>query len=258
MKRNELEHLAKQYRAGKVPLSKFVDQVLKPKSAQLSDTTLDIDRQTRCGFPEVVYGEGKSAETIGNIFRAQQSQGQPCLATRIDNAKGAQLAKEFPSGIYHPSGRTFRIMGEIATWGNVGLVTAGTSDLPVAEETRETLRWMGIEPVFIQDVGVAGPHRFSERAGELEACDVVVVVAGMEGALPSVVGGFLSCPVVAVPTSVGYGASFNGVAALLGMLNSCASNVTVVNIDAGFKAAYLAGLISLKVENAKLNVSESP
>ncbi len=256
MKRHELERLAKHYRAGKVTLSDFCAQVLQPKSEELSDTTLDIDRAWRCGFPEVVYGEGKSAETILQIIQAQQKRGDKSLATRVSSEKGDALQQALPEGIYNEKARTFRVASEESTWGNVGLVTAGTSDLPVAEEARETLRWMGIEPIFIQDVGVAGPHRFVEQADKLADCDVVIVVAGMEGALPSVVGGHLSCPVIAVPTSVGYGASFQGVAALLGMLNSCASNVTVVNIDAGFKGAYLAGLISLRVLQAQSSASQ--
>ena len=130
------------------------------------------------------------------------------------------------------------------TAGRVVVITAGSSDLPVAEEARETLRWMGIDVTMIHDVGVAGPHRLPEHLDKLNDADAVVVVAGMEGALPSVVGGWVDCPVVAVPTSVGYGASFGGVAALLGMLNSCASNVTVVNIDNGYGAAYVATLIN--------------
>ena len=128
--------------------------------------------------------------------------------------------------------------------GRVAVVTAGTSDLPVAEEARETLDWMAVEVAMIHDVGVAGPHRLPAHLDVLTSVDAVVVVAGMEGALPSVVGGYVACPVVAVPTSVGYGASLGGLTALLGMLNSCAANVTVVNIDAGFKGGYVAGLIA--------------
>ena len=131
------------------------------------------------------------------------------------------------------------------------IVTAGTSDLPVAEEARETALWTGATVKLIQDVGVAGPHRLTANLPLLRESDAVVVVAGMEGALPSVVGGYVACPVIAVPTSIGYGASFGGVAALLGMLNSCASNVTVVNIDAGFKGGYLAGLIARNVAKAR-------
>jgi len=130
--------------------------------------------------------------------------------------------------------------------GHVAVVTAGTSDLPVAEEARETLDWMGVEVTMIHDVGVAGPHRLPEQVDQLVQADAVVVAAGAEGALPSVVGGYVACPVIAVPTSVGYGANFGGVAALLAMLNSCAANVAVVNIDAGFKAGYVAGLIALR------------
>ena len=141
------------------------------------------------------------------------------------------------------------------------VVTAGTSDTPVAEEARETLDWMGIRTTMICDVGVAGPHRLPKHLDILEAADAIVVVAGLEGALPSVVGGYVACPVIAVPTSIGYGASFGGVAALLGMLNSCASNVTVVNIDAGFKGGYVAGLIAQNkhsVQPCQDNPSSSP
>ena len=131
------------------------------------------------------------------------------------------------------------------------VVTAGTSDLPVAEEARETALWTGAEVALVQDVGVAGPHRLAANLAAIQEADAVVVVAGMEGALPSVVGGYVACPVIAVPTSVGYGASFGGIAALLGMLNSCASNVTVVNIDAGFKGGYVAGLIAKNVARGR-------
>jgi NCAIR mutase (PurE)-related protein len=133
----------------------------------------------------------------------------------------------------------------------VAIITAGTSDLPVAEEARETALWTGAEVTMVHDVGVAGPHRLRENLSRFADADAVVVVAGMEGALPSVVGGYVACPVIAVPTSVGYGASFGGVAALLGMLNSCAANVTVVNIDAGFKGGYVAGLIARNAAKAR-------
>ena len=136
------------------------------------------------------------------------------------------------------------------------MITAGTTDLPVAEEAAETLAWMGVETLRIADVGVAGPHRLPERLAEFESADAIVVVAGMEGALPSVVGGYVGCPVVAVPTSVGYGANLGGVAALLSMLNSCASNVAVVNIDAGFKAGYMAGLIASRKRPATTNETQ--
>jgi hypothetical protein len=162
-----------------------------------------------------------------------------------------ELREKFPSARYNSIGRTFRIPGaqsggvsETENMGRVTIVTAGTSDLPVAEEARETALWTGASVRLISDVGVAGPHRLAANLPQLQDAHAVVVVAGMEGALPSVVGGYVACPVIAVPTSVGYGASFGGIAALLAMLNSCAANVTVVNIDAGFKAGYVAGLIA--------------
>lgn len=211
-----------------------------------SDTvTLDLDRQRRCGFPEVVYGEGKTAEAIIAVFQAQRDRGEPSLATRVDLHKAELVQSEIVEACYNATARTLSVtLAPAALVGTVAIISAGTSDLPVAEEAKETLQWMGIKATMVHDVGVAGPHRLPERLAEFESADVVIVVAGMEGALPSVVGGYLACPVIGVPTSVGYGASFGGVAALLSMLNTCASNVAVVNIDAGFKAGYMAGLIA--------------
>ncbi len=207
---------------------------------------LDMDRDRRCGFPEVVYAEGKTVPTLIGIFEKQTERQIEVFATRMDQEKADHLLAIFPTARYNPVGRTFRIPNgrPKKTTGKIAIVTAGTSDLPVAEEARETAEWTGAEVVFVQDIGVAGPHRLQEALPLLTDSAAIVVVAGMEGALPSVVGGYVACPVIAVPTSVGYGASFGGVAALLGMLNSCASNVTVVNIDAGFKAGYVAGLIA--------------
>jgi pyridinium-3,5-biscarboxylic acid mononucleotide synthase len=223
-----------------------------PRSIELDEVTLDVDRASRCGFPEVIYGEGKSVATIGQTVDRLRSLGQPVLCTRLDAAKASVLCRQFPDAIYHDRARTFRLPVRLAEDspppsppdGQVALITAGTSDLPVAEEARETLLWMGITPTWIQDVGVAGPHRLREQLDKFTQAAVIIVVAGMEGALPSVVGGYARCPVIAVPTSVGYGASLGGIAPLLGMLNSCAANVLVVNIDAGFKAGYIAGLIA--------------
>lgn len=252
MQRAELEQLARQLAGGALSVEQFVQTVARPLSAHLGEATLDLDRGRRCGFPEVVYGEGKSVEMLTKIFQRLLDEKIHVLATRISAEKAALLATAFPAGRYNAAARTFRITAphtepaslEQTPAGRVVVVTAGSSDLPVAEETRETLDWMGVEVIMIHDVGVAGPHRLPAHLDKLRGADAVVVVAGMEGALPSVVGGWVDCPVVAVPTSVGYGASFGGLAALLGMLNSCASNVTVVNIDAGFKAAYVAGLIA--------------
>lgn len=216
--------------------------------SQSTPYTLDLDRARRCGFPEVVFGEGKSVATILQIFERLLAQGINVLATRIAKVKSQDILESFPTAVYNEQARTIRIAppGQqvVKKRGRVAIVTAGTSDLPVAEEARETLDWMNVSTSLVQDVGVAGPHRLPERVAELRDCDAIVVVAGMEGALPSVVGGYVDCPVIAVPTSVGYGANLGGIAALLSMLNSCAANVTVVNIDAGFKGAYVAGLIA--------------
>jgi NCAIR mutase (PurE)-related protein len=200
----------------------------------------------------VIYGEGKTKETILKILYAFAEKNIDAFATRIDSEKGDFLQQQFTASghtvRYNQVARTFRLFPkepmQTPPHGKVAVISAGTTDAPVAEEARETALWTGAEVVFIQDIGVAGPQRLQAKLPLFRDADAVVAVAGMEGALPSVVGGYVPCPVIAVPTSVGYGANFGGLAALLGMLNSCASNVTVVNIDAGFKAGYVAGLIA--------------
>ena len=221
-------------------------QIRTPGTIVNDDETLrlDLDRKTRCGFPEVVYAPGKSNEQLRAAFQSLSQHGHNCLATRCSVEQAAFLKQHFPQAIHHAEGRTVRINISHQNFGKVAVITAGTSDRPVAAEALETLHWMNIEAELIVDVGVAGPQRFLQVKHKLLDCHAVVVVAGMEGALPSVVAGWLNCPVIAVPTSVGYGAAFGGVAALLSMLNSCASNVAVVNIDAGFKGGFLAGLIA--------------
>lgn len=271
MHERELERLAAELLAGRISQVDFVSMLAKPTTAELGDVTLDIDRQRRCGFPEVVFGQSKPVETLIRIFHRLLDERQPVLATRIDADKAEPLLREFPDGRYHAVARTFRIdqvAGTLrvpsptgdpndgtrsvpATLGLVTIVTAGTSDIPVAEEVRETADWMGAGTDLINDVGVAGPQRLIAQLPRIVHADAVVVVAGMEAALASVVGGHVACPVIAVPTSVGYGVSFGGVAALLGMLNSCAANVSVVNIDAGFKAGYIAGLIARRAAMTK-------
>lgn len=211
---------------------------------EVDGVQLDVDREARCGFPEVVFGEGKATQTVVDIFARLTESGQEALATRVSPEQAHWLVENFPDAIYNIEARTVRISKEQEPTGRVPVVTAGTSDRPVAEEALETLRWMHVGCELIVDIGVAGPKRLLEHLPRLAAADAVVVVAGMEGALPSVVGGWVDCPVIAVPTSVGYGASLGGLSALLGMLNSCAANVAVVNIDAGFKAGYLAGMIA--------------
>jgi hypothetical protein len=260
MNPHELERLAARLLSGEISIQDFVGRAAGPTIADVGPAQVDLDRHRRCGFPEVVFAQGKTVEAIERIFRALVEHGHDVLATRMTAEQAAELLPRFAGARYNPVGRTFRIPlpeqpaaadGQRPDAGRIAIVTAGTSDLPVAEEARETALWTGAEVTLIQDVGVAGPHRLTASLPLLQGADAVVVVAGMEGALPSVVGGHVACPVVAVPTSVGYGASFGGVAALLGMLNSCASNVTVVNIDAGFKGGYVAGLIAKNAARAR-------
>jgi hypothetical protein len=226
-----------------------------PEDKPTQPFTPDTDRRRRCGFPEVVFGEGKTAETLQRIVEQMANDEIDVLVTRVSADKAVLLQQRFPAGRHNEVARTFRLACETTEpsppLGSVAVVTAGTSDFPVAEEARETLEWMGVRVMMVHDVGVAGPHRFPEQLPKLQDVDATVVVAGMEGALPSVVGGYVDCPVIAVPTSVGYGASLGGLAALLGMLNSCAANVTVVNIDAGFKGGYVAGLIATRAQAAR-------
>jgi len=211
---------------------------------------LDLDRERRCGFPEVVLAQGKTPEQATAALRRLMEAGQSAFATRINDEQAMHLATEFPNAGQDRVARTF--FSPASSWaepsvGDVCIVTAGTGDLPVAREALVTARVMGAKAELIVDVGVAGLHRILAKRERLRQADVIIVVAGMDGALPSVVGGLVDCPVIAVPTSVGYGASFGGVAAMLTMLNSCAVGVAVVNIDAGFSAGALAARMIRKM-----------
>ena len=256
-----LRQYARDWLEGRLSREAFVECFREAAIASWSSVTLDTDRQSRCGFPEVVYGEGKPAEALVEIadhFRTRQTG---LLITRIAPDAAETLCERFATSHYNPVARTWRWAPESekvrSPVGRVAVVSAGTTDRAVAEEAVETLHWMGVGVTLFQDVGVAGPHRLLAIVPQLRQADALVVVAGMEGALPSVVGGHVAVPVVAVPTSVGYGAAFEGVAALLGMLNSCASNVTVVNIDAGFKGGYVAGLIASRRYAGDPRISKS-
>ena len=221
---------------------------------ELPFATVDLDRQRRCGFPEVVYSEGKTPEWVEGVLRRLAENGQDAFATRVNAEQAAHLAAAIPQGIQDRLARTFFWkVSSIPTpsLGKVEIVTAGTSDLPVAQEALVTARVMGANADMIVDVGVAGIHRVLAQRDRLNDADVVIVVAGMDGALPSVVGGLDEGPVIAVPTSVGYGAAFGGLAPLLTMLNSCSSGVAVVNIDAGFKAGYVAARIIRRMYREK-------
>jgi len=216
---------------------------------------VDHHRPIRQGFPEVIYCPGKTAEQIIKIFESLAAKGNNVLATRAEPEVFQALVKtkKFPKARYEKSARAIVLEKKKipASKSILPIVTAGTAELPVASEAKVTAEIMGQRTELICDVGVAGLHRLLSHIPKLQKANVIIVVAGMEGALASVVGGLVSCPVIAVPTSVGYGASFGGLAALLGMLNSCAANVTVVNIDAGFKGGYLAGLIARNLAHAR-------
>jgi NCAIR mutase (PurE)-related protein len=201
---------------------------------------IDHDRKSRCGFPEFIYGANKTVEQLNEIIPTLIKKQSPVLVTRVDKAKGDTLQNNFPEGEFDELAGVFIVRQKTNPQGNVIILTAGTSDLNVALEAKYTLETCEIGVQMINDVGVAGLHRLLGEVENFRKADVIIVVAGMEGALPSVVGGLVSCPVIAVPTSVGYGAAMGGMAALLGMLNSCASGVTVVNIDNGFGAACAA------------------
>jgi len=223
-----------------------------PPFDELSFATVDHHRALRQGFPEVIFGEGKTPEQVVGIAQRIAARGEGVLATRVSPTAAHALREALPGIELSPLGRTAWLAPaqpvERRTRGTVLVVTAGTSDLPVAEEAAVTAAAFGNPVDRMADVGVAGLHRILSQGDRLRGASVVIVVAGMEGALPSVVGGLVAVPVVAVPTSVGYGASFGGVAALLGMLNSCASGVTVVNIDNGFGAACAASRINLLLD----------
>ncbi len=227
--------------------------------APIPGATVDIGRRARCGFGEVIYGEGKSSELMIRIVETQLAAGEHCLITRIDSMAAAQLRRHFACTHHNPLARTLRISAEAdllvcplreESIAHVAIVTAGSTDAAVAEEAAETLAWMGIPHDRFEDIGVAGPQRVLAAVPELRKAAAIVVIAGMEGALPPTVAGHVAVPVIAVPTSTGYGANFAGLTPLMGMLTSCAPNVAVVNIDAGFKGAYLAGLIAAGL-NAK-------
>ena len=213
---------------------------------------IDHHRPLRTGLPEVIYAAGKTSAQVGEIFFRMAAMGGDVLATRADEAAFAAVKALVPEAQYHPVARIVALQqtspGERR--GPLAVLCAGTSDLPVAEEAAVTAEVMGAEVRRIYDVGVAGLHRLLAHREGLREAEVVIVCAGMEGALPSVVGGMVGAPVIAVPTSVGYGASFGGIAALLGMLNSCSPNVTVVNIDNGFGAAYVASTILRRIHQA--------
>jgi len=251
MQREQLQALLEAVAAGRLTPGEALERLRGQPVEDLGFAQVDLHRGLRVGFPEVVFGQGKTPAQALAIAERLVADGGPLLVTRVSPEMGAALAARFPEGVHDPHARCFHWQRGVPPdvgRGVIRVVSAGTSDLPVAEEAALTAALMGHRVERIHDVGVAGLHRLLAHRAALESAAVLVVVAGMEGALPSVVGGLVACPVIAVPTSVGYGASLQGLAALLGMLNSCAPGVVVVNIDNGFGAGYAAARMNRRAD----------
>jgi NCAIR mutase (PurE)-related protein len=246
MTENQLRNLLEEVRSGALDLDSAVDRMRHLPFEDLGYVKLDHHRALRHGLTEVIFGKGKTAEQVKGIAERLLEKSPNLLVTRGNAEIAAAMKQVAIEAEYFPLSGAVRVWRDrtVVGKGMISVVCAGTSDIPVAEEARLTCEVMGNQVDAIYDVGVAGIHRLIANSARLMEARVIIVCAGMEGALPSAVGGLVSAPVIAVPTSIGYGASFHGLAALLGMLNSCASNVTVVNIDNGFGAGYVAGLIN--------------
>jgi NCAIR mutase (PurE)-related protein len=246
MKQEQIRSLLEEVRSGAIDIDSALQRMRHMPFEDLGFAKVDHHRALRHGMPEVVFAKGKTPAQVAEIVARLRDNSPNVLVTRADAATASCVTQRFPDGEYFPLSGAIRFLGDhtIVGKGKIAVVSAGTSDIPVAEEAQVTAETMGNRVETIYDIGVAGIHRLMNSRERLTEARVIVVCAGMEGALPSVVGGLVSCPVIAVPTSIGYGASFHGLAALLGMLNSCASNVTVVNIDNGFGAGYVASLIN--------------
>ena len=243
----EANSLLQRFRDGEIDHQEVIQAFQADPFVNLGFATVDTQRALRKGFPEVIFGSGKTPEQLVKIVSAIWERERRVLVTRISPLHVKAVRKRFKTAVYSAVAGCITIQSRALPKrpGTIVVLTAGTSDLPVAEEAAITAEIMGNEVRRIYDVGIAGLHRLLARLGELQSANVLIVAAGMEGALPSAVAGLVNRPVIAVPTSVGYGASFGGVAALLGMLNSCGSGVTVVNIDNGFGAAYAASQINM-------------
>jgi NCAIR mutase (PurE)-related protein len=248
MRPDEVRQLLEMVQSGRMTAEDAARRLQHSGVADLGFANVDLHRHQRCGFPEVIFCEGKTPQWVEAVVRQLAAAGQDCLATRVSAEQAAHLAPLFPQATQDRLARTFWLPAqpdqERTTVGKVTVLTAGTSDLPVAQEAVVTAGAVGCDVKLIADVGVAGIHRLLRHRDQFADSDCIVVAAGMDGALPSVVGGLVDCPVIAVPTSIGYGAAFHGLAPLLTMLNACSANVVVVNIDSGFKAGYVAALIA--------------
>lgn len=247
MDERKIRALLRAIKKGKINIDEAVQHLRTLPFEGIDFAHIDHHRHLRQGFPEVIFGEGKSAEQIVKIIEKMAKHGDNILATRISPEKASYIKKTFSKVKYYPTSRVLTFTKhkiKVVGKGIILVISAGTSDIPVAEEALITAQMMGNKTQYMYDVGVAGIHRLLHHKHKVLSASVLIVVAGMEGALPSVVSGMVDKPVIAVPTSVGYGSSFGGLAALLSMLNACASGVAVVNIDNGFGAGYVASLIN--------------
>jgi len=246
MDTQQIQQLLEQVKSGETTVPAALDALRHLPFEDLGFAKVDHHRAIRHGMPEVILGQGKTPDQVAGIATALLAKSHNLLLTRATKEMAARVGDIAPQAEYFPASGVVRVWRDRTIYGKgkIAAICAGTSDLPVLEEAQLTAEVMGNSVDVISDVGVAGIHRLLNQREKLTEARVAIVCAGMEGALPSVVGGLVGCPVIAVPTSIGYGASFNGLAALLGMLNSCAINVTVVNIDNGFGAGYVASLIN--------------
>lgn len=254
MQNERIEEILASHAKGLISIDDATQAIKNLSYEDIGYAKVDHARATRQGFPEVVFGAGKTREQIVGIFEKLLARSPNILITRTDANTFGDIRNLYTESEWHESAKLIRVLRDKTELGvgEIAVVTAGTSDIPVAEEAALTAEAMGNRVKRIWDAGVAGIHRILSEREILQSSRVVIVVAGMEGALPSVVGGLVKVPVIAVPTSIGYGASFSGLAALLGMLNSCSSNVTVVNIDNGFGAGFVASLINRKWQEEKI------
>jgi len=246
MKADQIKKLFQDVKRGKLSSDEAVQKLKHLPFEDLGYAKVDHHRAVRVGMPEIIFSQGKTTTQVATIFERLAARGTNVLATRATMQQFEEARVRVPEAEYHPLARCITLRQDRKKYGKgrIAVVSAGTSDIPVAEEAVVTAEIMGNDVDHVYDVGVAGIHRLLANRETIDQARVVIVCAGMEGALPSVVGGLVAVPVIAVPTSIGYGASFQGLAALLGMLNSCASNVSVVNIDNGFGAGYVASMIN--------------
>lgn len=244
--KNDIKKLLEQVRDGKISSEEALKNLSDLPFKDLGHTKIDNHRELRTGYPEVIFCEGKTSEQVSNIMEYMSTQNVNILGTRANKEIYLKVHETLPKAEYNELGRTITIKNADVklTKTSIAVLTAGTSDMPVAEEAAVTAEIFGNRVERFFDVGVAGIHRLYNNIDRIRQARAIIVIAGMEGALPSIVGGLVDKPIIAVPTSIGYGASFNGLAALLGMLTSCASGVSVVNIDNGFGAAYMASMIN--------------